>query len=226
MSGVLSDMTKHVLTAIAVLVLISAGPGVARVGEISLDVYQDGLSPKWEEKSFNGNTRYEAVQEGGTWHIRATSKASASALYYPITYDLQEYPILTWRWKLEEVRLNGQDPSKRSEDCPARIYVVFPAPLIWRSKAVSYTWTNGLPDGEVSPPHCADSLVEITLRSGDHEAGTWVEEKRNVLEDYRKYFGEDPPKVGAIAIMTDTDNTGGDTTTSYGPIRIVSESVW
>jgi len=45
----------------------------------------------------------------------------------------------------------------------------------------------------------------------------------NLLEDYRKCFGEDPPKAGAVAIMTDTDNTGEQAAAWYGTIRLLSD---
>jgi hypothetical protein len=64
----------------------------------------------------------------------------------------------------------------------------------------------------------------IAVESGPERTGKWVEEEVNVLEDYRRHFGEDPPRVGAIAIMTDTDNTGERATAWYGPIRILSGS--
>lgn len=41
------------------------------------------------------------------------------------------------------------------------------------------------------------------------------------VEDYRQAFGEDPPKVGAVAIMTDTDNTGEQAVAWYGAIRFL-----
>ena len=215
-------MIKRVSLWVVTICIFLIGHGFAYVSEIALDDYQGGLSPKWAEKSFQGKTLYEAAQEDGQWFIRATSEASASALYYEIAYDLQEYPILTWRWKVDEILSASQDPSNREEDCPARLYVVFPASLIWKSKALSYIWTNRPAEGDTAAPYCADSLVEIALQNGNKKAGKWIQEKRNVLEDYRKYFGEDPPKVGAIAIMTDMDNTGGKATAFYGPIRIVS----
>ncbi len=36
------------------------------------------------------------------------------------------------------------------------------------------------------------------------------------------FFGEEPPMVGAIAIMTDTDNTKGSALSWYDDIRIES----
>jgi hypothetical protein len=66
------------------------------------------------------------------------------------------------------------------------------------------------------------NAMMIAVQSGSGLTGKWVEERRNVLEDYRRYFGTDPPSAGAIAIMTDTDNTGEEALAWYGPIRIVS----
>jgi hypothetical protein len=62
----------------------------------------------------------------------------------------------------------------------------------------------------------------IAVESGNGKAGQWVSEQRNVLEDYRRYFGQDPPRPGAVAIMTDSDNTGESATAWYGPISISS----
>jgi hypothetical protein len=43
--------------------------------------------------------------------------------------------------------------------------------------------------------------------------------ERNIVEDYRKAFGEEPPMISGVAIMTDTDNTGESVTAYYGDIR-------
>ena len=48
----------------------------------------------------------------------------------------------------------------------------------------------------------------IPLRSGSALAGQWLEEERNILEDYREAFGEDPPATAGLAFMNDSDNTG------------------
>lgn len=67
------------------------------------------------------------------------------------------------------------------------------------------------------------NFMMIAVESGPEHIGAWRQEERNIYEDYRKYFGEEPPKVGAIAIMTDTDNTGEEATACYGPIRILPQ---
>jgi hypothetical protein len=58
----------------------------------------------------------------------------------------------------------------------------------------------------------------IAVESGPGEAGRWLSVRRNIVEDYRRAFGEPPPDVSAIAIMTDTDNTGESALAWYGDI--------
>ncbi|MDE3035862.1 MAG: DUF3047 domain-containing protein, partial [Nitrospirota bacterium] len=54
--------------------------------------------------------------------------------------------------------------------------------------------------------------------SGKDKLNTWITEERNLFDDYRKAFGEAPPMVSGVAIMTDADNTKETGTAYYGDI--------
>jgi len=113
---------------------------------------------------------------------------------------------------------------KEGDDYAARIYVVFPSLVFWKTRTINYIWANKLPPGKaVTSPFTKNSIM-IAVESGESKTGRWIEEKRNVFEDFRKHFRQDPPRVGAIAIMTDTDNTGEKAVAWYGPIRILCAS--
>jgi hypothetical protein len=56
------------------------------------------------------------------------------------------------------------------------------------------------------------------VESGDEKLQRWVTERRNVYDDYRLAFGEEPYRVTGVAIMTDTDNTQESATAWYGDI--------
>ena len=191
--------------------------------ETLLDDYQNGLSPKWKEKIFKGKTQYEVVKEDDRLCIKATSKASASGLHFKLDYDLRDYPILTWSWKIDRVISKGNALKKAGDDYAARVYVVFPTWNFWKPKAISYIWANNLPQGKTVPSPFSKNTMMMALESGHKRSQGWIQERRNVLEDYRKLFGNDPPRVGGVAIMTDTDNTGEKATAWYGPIRILSD---
>ena len=84
--------------------------------------------------------------------------------------------------------------------------------------AISYVWDNRLAPGTVLENANTDRVRMIVVRSGDADANRWVVEERNVLEDYRLAFREEPPPVAGVAIMTDTDDTGGRAVAWYGDI--------
>ena len=68
------------------------------------------------------------------------------------------------------------------------------------------------------PNPYAEQVKMIVVESGRSLVNQWVTEERNVYEDYRKAFGEEPPMVSGVAIMTDTDNTGESAIAYYGDI--------
>ncbi len=188
-----------------------------------IDNFENGMSPRWETKSFAGVTDYTVVREGDRSYLKATSKAAASGLFYKIKYDPQKKPLLTWSWKVENILSEGDARSKKGDDYPARIYVVFPSLFFWNTKVLNYIWANKLPKGEAVHSSFTSNSVMIAVQSGEDLAGEWVIETRNIYKDYIRNFGKEPPAVGAIAIMTDTDNTGQEATAYYGPISIGTE---
>jgi hypothetical protein len=58
----------------------------------------------------------------------------------------------------------------------------------------------------------------IVVDSGSAHAGKWRLHERDVVADYRAAFGEDPPPISGIALMTDADNTGESADAWYGDI--------
>jgi head-tail adaptor len=60
----------------------------------------------------------------------------------------------------------------------------------------------------------------IVVESGSARAGRWVSYERDIAADYRAAFGEDPPPVSGVAIMTDSDNTGERVRAWYGDIAL------
>ena len=170
---------------------------------------------------FQGETTYEPVLEEGRPAVKAESRSSASAMIYRISIDPKAHPRLSWSWKIGRTIGKGDERTKEGDDYAARVYVVFPSILFWRTRAVNYIWANRLPRGAFLPNAYTGNAVMVAVESGDGNAGRWIDEERNLVEDYRRAFGEDPPKIGAVAIMTDTDNTGEEAVAWYGAIRFL-----
>lgn len=60
----------------------------------------------------------------------------------------------------------------------------------------------------------------LAVRSGGSAAGEWRAEERNVLEDYRRLFHEEPPPYAGVALMTDADDTGGRAEAWYADVTL------
>lgn len=174
----------------------------------------------WEMRSFSGETNYEVTQVDGRQVIRADSDASASGLYRRKTVDLAATPWLHWEWRVEDVLDDIDETTRSGDDYPARVYVVFSGGLaFWRTRTVVYVWASELPRGSQWHSAFTGNARMIAVQSGAGRAGEWISEARNVREDYRRLFNEDVEQADAVAIMTDTDNSGQSATAWYGDIR-------
>jgi len=206
----------NILCLSVLAVAASSAPDAIRIASFA----DSGLAG-WSAKIFKGKgeTEYRIVEDGGQKLLQASSQGTASGLVFEVEYDPQEYPILSWRWKVSNIIAKGDSRTKAGDDYAARIYVVFPHWLFLKTKTLNYIWANRLPKDAVQPNAYTGNAMMIAVESGSAMAGQWVAVQRNIIDDYRRAFGEDPPNVGAIAIMTDTDQTGGTALAWYGDIE-------
>ncbi len=188
--------------------------------QILIDDFETGLNAHWTTKSFEGETHYSVVPDGDGHVLQAQSDASASGLVYEIDFDPAEHPILSWRWKINGTVKKGDERTKAGDDYAARIYVIFPHWFFPKTRTLNYIWANHLPENDILPNAYTSNAMMIAANSGAARAGEWVEVRRNLIADYRQAFGEEPPEAGAIAIMTDTDNTGEKAMAWYDDIRL------
>lgn len=199
----------------------------------------DGWAPLTFKK-IERHTTYEVVKDGPVSVVKAVSEASASGLTKAVAIDPHEYPIVRWRWKVENVLQKGNVNRKDGDDYPARLYITFayePAKVSFGRKlkyqagralfgdipigALNYVWDGQSPVGTVVDNAFTDFAKMIVVESGPKRVGTWAEEERNVYEDYRLAFGEEPPAINGVAIMSDTDNTNERAVAYYGDIVFV-----
>ncbi len=203
------------------LLLLLVG-GTLCAAELAVGRFSAGDLSGWKDKVFKGKTDYSLVTNNGKTVLKAHSRSAASGLVKKVDLDPKKYPILSWSWKVDHT-LKREDVTKKSgDDFAARVYVVFPRTFFWRMRAINYVWAAKLPQGEAVPSPYTGNAIIVAVESGDGKAGTWVGEHRNIYEDYRKYFGEEPPRLGGVAIMTDTDDTKDEATAWYGDIFLES----
>lgn len=216
-------------------------PAAIEVGAFSSARPGVELPTGWQALTFPRvakHTAYRLVEDEGRTVVRADADASASGLIRRAEVDVLAYPMLAWRWKIASVIERADATRRDGDDYPARVYIAFkydPARVSLFNRAkyalirllygeypphagIAYIWDNRLPAGTVLASAYTERVRMIVVRSGAAEAGRWMAEARNVHEDYVRAFGEEPPPVSGVAIMTDADDTGGRATAWYGDI--------
>lgn len=183
-------------------------------------------------------TTYSLVEMDGEVVVKAEADDSASGLIRRVEADPTEFPVMKWKWMVDDVIPGGDVSRKGGDDYPARIYVTFdfdPDDLGFGDRlkykalralgyddipvrALNYIWANKADETDIVPNAYTDWVQMVPVESGRMKAGEWHTAERNILEDYRAAFGEEPPAINGIAIMTDADNTGKMATAYFGDI--------
>ena len=210
------------------------------VGKFSTASEGMTLPDGWKPLTFKKiprQTLYEIVTDGDRRVVKASSDASASGLTKEVKINPREYPIVRWRWKVDNVLKHSDVARKEGDDYPARLYITFEydpdkVNLSKRLKykagraifgdipiaALNYIWETNTPVGTIIENAFTDFAQMIVVESGPRNVGTWIEEERNIYQDYKKAFGGEPPMISGVAIMSDTDNTKERATAYYGDI--------
>ena len=205
-----------------------------------------GIPDAWKPLTFPKiptQTDYRPISIDGRIAIEARSQGGASGLVHKLDVNPIDSPWLSWQWRVDRALEESDVTTKAGDDCAARIYIAFE--FVGRDKswwerfehgtervfageelpgsAIVYAWTSGIDVGSIIDSPYTDQSKLIAVQSGNDLKGRWVSEKRNIVDDYLTAYGILPPAIIGIAIMTDTDNTGTETTAYYGDIRLERE---
>lgn len=173
----------------------------------------------WRVQEWKGRAEFEVVDAEFGKAIHLKSNSNSTALYRDMKFDIKDYPVLHWKWKVTELPKGGDVRKKSADDQAAQVYVVFPRwPAPVNSRVLGYIWDSTVPAGLPVQSAKSSHTKYIVVRSGNHGLGEWFSEKRNVLEDYRRLFREDPPKAGSISVMIDSDDTKSSAESFVGDI--------
>lgn len=188
---------------------------------IRVGSFSDQNLSGWETKQFKSHTIYSFEAVGDRFALKAVSKNGASGFIKKIRIDLDQFPYLNWQWRVDKP-LSGQynETEKSGDDYAARLYVVIsPGFKFWENRAINYVWANHQRVKSVWPNAFAGNNARmIALQSANTPLSTWQTEKRNIKQDFQLIFGESIRFIDAVAIMSDTDNTGSSTEAFYGDI--------
>lgn len=175
------------------------------------DGFSTGWRDSWREQSlFRKPTIYHVVREQGKPVLHAASESANSGLIREVSLAPSDYPLrLRWQWKVaQSLNAVAAEKTRSGDDYVARVCIVFEESFIpLRTRSIQYVWSTREPIGAIYPSPYSKQVGMVVLQSGNAAAGEWLSQERDIIADYRRYFGRNPTKVSAIGIVVDTDNT-------------------
>ena len=199
------------LLLVAIASVVSAqGARIVVEDWSKVPVGHKGVPPGWRTQSW-GSPKYdfEIVSEGSAHVLRLLSEGDSSTINKEIKIDCKDYPILQWNWKVTVLPQGADARKEATDDQAAQVYVTFPRfPAAMRSRVIGYVWDTTAPAGITIRSQKTGLVTYIVMRSGETDLGKWLTESRNVCEDYKKIYGEEPEeKMEALSIGIDSDDT-------------------
>ena len=207
----------------------------------------DSAPIEWQSQSVRGAKnatayRYVRDDEANASVLEGSADAAAGALTYRFDDDARVHSILRFKWKPGNLIATSDPLTKAGDDYTARIYVTFvsdPQRASIREKAenaiahalygetpphaaLSYVFTQKAPVGTIITSPYTHRVKKIVVDADPASIGKWKSFTRDIYDDYKRAFGEEPTQISGIAIMVDTDNTGEKASARFGDITLTA----
>ena len=207
---------KHHALSAAILFLASFFPigSLAAGDSIRLDFrakqISDNAPTGWEYRGKFGtkDAVFDIVRdaESGTRVLRMTAdRATGVVLFDMEDIDLEKYPIMRWKWKVEVLPAGADARIKAKDDQGIAVYVGYGR---LSQDSISYTWQTETKKGKTG--HSTyNHIVDVdwfTLRDKNDKMDTWFEEEVNVCDDMMKFFKK-IPSGWALSISSNSQYT-------------------
>jgi hypothetical protein len=175
------------------------------IADFSSGVDASSMPSGWQVKEKSGKADFTVVKDEGISAVRLRSRDTSFSLQKEVNVDLRQFPILTWKWKVTKLPSGGDFRKSSVDDQAAQLFVAFT-----KTKSIVYIWDTSAPQGlmEDTTPVPFMHVKVVVVRSGPAGAGKWMTETRNVYEDYRKLFGEEPPPIKGMRLQINSQHTG------------------
>ena len=181
-----------------------------------------GLPAGWQTRGNSATPVYQIKIDGdGNRYLAARSQRTDAQLGIQISSNPQEFPILSWQWRVLELPRNADERYLKTMDSAAAVYAVFSPRLVPR--IIKYVWSTSVPAGTSFKHPKSGRMAIFVVNSGEKSLGQWQDVRRNLVEDYKQAFGSMPTNLIALGVKTDSDSTGSSAQADYDTIQLIHE---
>jgi len=202
-------MYSGALRALLAAILFVSAPAWAEdrmvIADFSAGADARGVPAGWQLKEKSGKADLAVVKDEGTSAVRLRSAATSFSLQKEVHVDLKRFPVLTWKWKVTKLPEGGDFRKSDADDQAAQLFLAFS-----KTRAIVYIWDTSAPQGTMGSAAAPFfmSIKAVVVRSGRTGTGAWITETRNVYDDYRRLFHEEPGEINGVRLQINSQYTG------------------
>ncbi|HEY4067435.1 MAG TPA: DUF3047 domain-containing protein [Burkholderiaceae bacterium] len=189
-------------------------------------------------------TKFSIAEMGGAHVLKVDADDSYGNLVHGLQVQLGPHATLSWRWRVDQLLADADLKAKSGDDSPAKLCVFFAYDVAKLSlgertrlslahsvsgeevpsESLCYVWDNKLPVDTGLANAFTKRIRMIVLQSGEGKLGQWVAQKRDIVADYQRLFGDESdgkvPEVIGLAISADADNTHQHALSYFGDVTL------
>jgi len=181
-----------------------------------------GVPPGWQKyETPGGHPAYDftVVEDAGRRALDLKSAGDHSTIAKEVRVALEATPMLEWEWKVLTLPRGADLRERPTSDTTGHLFVIWPRfPALLRSRLIGYVWDSSLPLGSIVKSRKTSTVTFIVVRRGEDGLGQWLPERRNIVDDHRRVFGEAPDNPQALALSIDTNDTRSVAATRFARI--------
>ncbi len=188
-------------------------------------------------------TNYSIEEEDDRSLLFIESIDGGSGIVHAETFDVYDNPVIEWSWRVEDIISSGDLTTREGDTYPVRVYVNFeydPDEVGFGTRlqyaairmihgeypplgSLLYIWSNQQWEMQwYESPYTSRALM-LPVDQGRNNLMEWREHRRNIVDDYRDAFGEDPPSTAQLAIMGDSYGSGETSRAWIDYVRVRAE---
>ncbi|NLE00445.1 MAG: DUF3047 domain-containing protein [Fibrobacter sp.] len=202
----------RVLILFFIAILLGYSSNLFAANRIIVDTFsgctsRNGLPCGWKVRHKTSNITVN--NDSGNYFLTIKTEGSVTSIGKRISVNLKNYPVLHWKWRAHQLPSGGNESIKKKDDSGGGIYVIFEG-FFPSNKIIKYVWSSTLQVGTITYSPYNHDVAIIVVQSGTHLLDRWVNQIGDVAADFKRAFHSKAPKIGAIALESDSDNTHSD----------------
>jgi hypothetical protein len=209
------------LVAVAAIALAAPAIPLALVVLNPTNAEPGHIPSGWQLKVNHGTPDLALITEGNMHSLRFKSRKSSFAIERAVDIDVNQYPVLTWSWKVSELPAGADFRHYSTDDQAAQVLVAFA-----EHRILSYIWDTSAPKGTFQPASSIPLLhiFALVCQSGAGVLNQWEPESHNVAQDFQKAYDRPPGRIKGVRLQINTQHTGSSAESYFGDISFQAQT--